>query len=178
MKMRESPPSAAKFDSARVAKLMEGIGRCLCIYQRIETYLKLLLPHIVPVVPQVTEQPVLHWRSLLDSKATLGALVQQFRDRMNSGNPEGFAKYLEELVNQRNDLIHHFFVQPVGQVKTDADLEKAIDHIRGLMKFATPFERALREITSQFAVAIEQSILDEQPLSQNRQSTGSGTDAR
>ncbi len=170
--MRESIPIEAKLDATRVAKLMESIGVCLAIYQRIEAYLKLLLPHIVPVGTRVGEQPTLHWRSLLDSKLTLGPLVQQFSDKISSENPDGFAKYLEELVVQRNDLIHHFFTKPIGQVNSDVDLEKAIDHVRRLKKFAAPFERALREVTSQFSVAVERSILDEESLPHKLKSLG------
>ena len=163
--MPEPKPIHTQLDSARIAKLMEVIGRCVMTYQRIETCLKVLLPHMIPPGTEPSDLPVDTWRSLLDSKITLGPLVQQFRDSINSTNPDGFAKYLEQLVAQRNQLVHHFLTQPVGQVNSTADLDKAIEHVRWLMTFATPFERALLEAIRGFAVAVEKSILDEESVS-------------
>jgi len=162
--MRESVPTNTELDSARVAKLMEGIGYCLLTYQQIETCLKMLLPHLIPPDTEPRERPAQTWRSLLDAKMTLGPLVRQFRDSTNSNDPDGFANYLEQLVKQRNDLIHHFLTQPIGQVKSNADLDRAIDHVRGLMNFAAPFERALLDASREFAEVVVKTILDEESV--------------
>jgi hypothetical protein len=151
-----------KLDPARVAKLMEGMGQCIAIYQRIETLLKLLLPHIADPALDTDVQPMPHWRSLLDSKQTLGPLVKQFSERMNSDNPQGFSDYLEKLVDQRNELIHHFFNTPIGQARTDTEIEHAIVHLGSLRNFAKPFLRALEDATKQFVAALESSILAEE----------------
>jgi hypothetical protein len=151
-----------KLDPARVAKLMEGMGQCIAIYQRIETLLKLLLPHIADPALDTDVQPMPHWRSLLDSKQTLGPLVKQFSERMNSDNPQGFSDYLEKLVDQRNELIHHFFNTPIGQARTDTEIEHAIVHLGSLRNFAKPFLRALEDATKQFVAALETSILAEE----------------
>lgn len=151
-----------ELDPARVAKLMEGIGRCIAIYQRIEVLLKLLLPHIADPALDTDNQPTPHWRSLLDSKQTLGPLVKEFSERMNSDNPQGFSDYLKKLVDQRNELIHHFFNTPIGQARTNNEIEHAIVHLRSLINFAIPFLRALEEATKQFVVALEMSIVVEE----------------
>ena len=147
-----------KLDPARIAKMMEGIGRCIATYQRIEILLKFLLPHIADPARDIDVQPIPHWRSLLDSKQTLGPLVARFADQLNSDNPQGFANYLDKLVNQRNELVHDFFNTPIGQARTDAEVEDAIVHLRSLMNFAAPFLRALEDATKQFAAALETSI--------------------
>ena len=61
-----------ELELARVAKLMESIGRCIAIYQRIEVLLKVLLPHIADPAAETDVQSMPDWRSLLDSKQTLG----------------------------------------------------------------------------------------------------------
>lgn len=105
---------------------------------------------------QQAMQSMQGWRVLLDSKETLGSLMRRYVDNVNSEDPSAFASYLEQLVSQRNELVHHFFSLPIGKIETDAELELAIEHIRGLLKFASPFAKALREIVVQFAAAIEQ----------------------
>jgi len=157
-----------ELDLARVAKLMEGIGRCIAIYQRIEFLLKVLLPHIADTAVDTDVQSLRHWRSLIDSKQTLGPLVQQFAERMNSDNPQGFANYLKQLVYQRNELVHHFFNTPIGQARNNAEIEHAIVHLRSLMHFSVPFLRALEEATKQFAAALETSILAEESHTQTQ----------
>ena len=148
-------------DPVRVTKLMEGIGRCIFIYQRIEILLKLLLPHIADPTNNTEHQSSSNWRSLLDTKQTLGPLIKQFSEKMNSGNPKGFSEYLKKLVDQRNELVHHFFNIPSEKIRTNIDVENRIDDLRSRMQFAIPFLRALEDATQQFAAALEISILED-----------------
>jgi hypothetical protein len=103
---------------------MEGIGRCLVIYQRIEVCLKYLLPHVVG--PQATPGDTFaKWRSLLDSKTTLGPLVERLRESVRSADPKGFDHYVSELVTQRNELIHNFCRLPFGRMSSLEECDAA-----------------------------------------------------
>ena len=78
-------------------RVMEGIGRCLLIYQRIELYLKYLLPHVASP-DEAGRNTFTQWRSLLDSKTTLGPLVERLRESVRSSDPKGFDRYISKLV--------------------------------------------------------------------------------
>lgn len=140
-----------ELDPALTAKLLEGVGRCLMIYQRIETLLKMLLPHIVDPAVGADRHVEIHWRSLIDSKETLGALVKRFAGRLGADSSQDFPDYLKELNEQRNHLVHHFFSSPGGQPRSNAELEQSISYLRTLMNFALPFMRLLEDAAMQFA---------------------------
>ncbi len=140
---------------------MECIGRCIFIYQRIELLLKFLLPHIVDPSTDTEHQSSTNWRSLIDSKQTLGPLIKEFSGKSNSDNPNGFEVYLRELVDQRNELVHHFFSKTSEQIRTYSDVENMIVDLRGRIDFAKPFMHALEDATQQFAAALEMSILED-----------------
>lgn len=160
--MTEPTPTSVPLDPARLAKLMEGVGRCIFLYQRIEMLLKLLLPHMETTGLSADDEPVVHWRSLLDSKKTLGAVVQAFNEKNNADNPGDFPEYLEELVNQRNILVHKFFFLSDGRLSFGTDLESRIREVHGSIRFAEPFAQTLEAMAAQFAADLQQSIAEEE----------------
>lgn len=142
-------------DPARVAKLLEGVGRCIFIYQRIEFLLKLILPHMADSTTDIADQSSTSWRGLLDSKQTLGPLMKQFSDKANFDNPDGFAEYLEKLVDERNDLVHHYFTSSSKNLQSNSDVEEGIINLRARIEFARTFLAALEDLTQQFLVELE-----------------------
>jgi hypothetical protein len=162
--MPDLPVRASELEPERVAKLMQGVAMCIAIYQRIETHLKLLLPHMPHTHKTLKLQDPLDWRTLLDSKTTLGPLVGAFKKQVESDDAEGFAKYLTDLVDDRNDLVHAFFSEGLGKASSADELEKAIAHVRRLLHTATPFLNAMEDATRQFVGALDRSILVEELL--------------
>ena len=143
--------TSTDIDSGRVAKLMQGLGICLHHYQQIEVHLKLLLPHLIKPGSEPHPQAAFNWRELLDSRTTLGALIETFKGKIEADDPESLSAYLTKFVAQRNDLVHHMLTDQSRPLRTAADVERAIDEIRQYMRFASPLLQALREATSQFA---------------------------
>ncbi len=152
---------STEINPERVTKLMEGIGRCIYIYQRIEVLLKLLLPHIVDPKNNAELQSSYNWRIFLDSKQTLGPLVNKLTDKMEGDNPIVFETYMAKLVEQRNELVHHFFCTPSKCTNTNIDVENKINSIRSRIKYAIPFMHALEEIAQLFVSDLEKSILED-----------------
>jgi hypothetical protein len=84
-------------DPERIAVLMSLVGNCVARYQRIEHALKLLLPHLVnPEVPRNADAS--NWREFLDSKHTLGPLIERFKLGLRSDRPGDAHAYLEGVV--------------------------------------------------------------------------------
>ena len=158
-------PEINSQDQERASKLMEGIGRCIYIYQRIELLLKILLPHMVDPTTDTQHQLSPNWGSLLDSKQTLGPLIKQFSEKSNTDEPNGFEGYLRKLVDERNELVHHFFSIGSEQIRTTSDVENMIVDLRGRMNFAKPFMYALEDAAQNFAAALEVSVLEDEKSS-------------
>lgn len=160
--MTEPTTTGVPVDPSREAKLMEGVGRCMFLYQHIERLLKLLLPHMETPGLSADHGPVVHWRSLLDSTKTLGGLVQAFNEKNNADSPGDFPAYLEELVNQRNHLVHKFFFLRDGRTSFGTDIESRIREVHGSIRFAQPFAQVLEVMAAQFAADLQRSIAEEE----------------
>jgi hypothetical protein len=139
---------------------MEAMGRSLIIYQQIELQLKLLLPNMVGP-HQKTGDTLATWTSRLGSKTTLGALVTQLNSAVQSSDPHEFSRYLGELVEHRNELVHHFCQLSFGGIQTAEDCDAALAHLNVRIKFALAFHQALRAMTAEFLVLLRTSILED-----------------
>jgi hypothetical protein len=146
-----------------IRRVMESIGRCLTVYQHIELQLKFLLPHIVGP-NETTGDTFEKWKSLLDSKTTLGPLVARLSESVQSSDPEGFGRYVSELVAHRNELIHHFCQLPFGRMTSLEQCDAALAHLSGRLEFALPLYQALKEMLEQFSDALVQWKLEEEPI--------------
>lgn len=141
----------------RFTTLMELIGRCLLRYQRIEHALKLLLPHVVRPGRDPAEQPA-NWRELLDSKQTLGPLMERFKEGLSSNNSEDVHTYLELVVEERNDLVHHFFPRSRSLSGAASALEEGISEVSRKLQNAAPLERMLISMIAEFAHELQYSL--------------------
>lgn len=150
---------SAVIDPERVKRLLEGVGRCLWVYQRIEILLKALLPHLLtPGEEDPDPWKLPHWRSRLDSRDTLGKLIKDFASKQSSEDPQVIERYFRTLVDQRNDLVHHFFTESPGDLKTAQDLDDAMAKIRNKIEIARPLLEGLEAMTKGFAGCLEMSI--------------------
>ena len=132
-----------------VGHVMQRIGQSLVMYQRIELYLKYLLPHVVTDDEPPTDT-MAQWRSLLDSKTTLGPLIARLRESVRTTDPRGLDHYLGELVEHRNELIHHFCRLPVGRLRNVEECNAALAHLDTRLQFALPLFEMLHAGVEQF----------------------------
>lgn len=149
-------------DRVRTSKLLELIGVSIMQYQQIELYLKILLPHMKSKGSDESEPNEFQWRKLLDGRDTLGTLFKKLKGVEVAGDEAALEKYLRALADQRNEIVHHFFSKPIGQIQSAEQVEAAIVHVRAAISFAKPFEESLRRALEQFADALGQSIAEEE----------------
>lgn len=140
---------------------MEAMGRCLLIYQRIELQLKYLLPqaHHPNEIPSDT----FAWRSLIDSKITLGPLMERLRDCVETSDPEGFTKYVSQLLEERNQFIHHFCRMPFGGLSSIEECDAALVHLDARIQSALPFHEGLDGMLRQLRDTLVQWQLENEP---------------
>ena len=154
-------PNTERNLDAAVGRVMESVGRCLIVYQRIELSLKYLLPHVIG--PNHTPGETLaQWRSLLNSKTTLGPLVERLRESVRTSDPKDFEHYLSEVVEQRNELIHHFSQLPFGRMSSTEECEAALAHLSRRIEFALPLYHGLHGMLSQFRDALTELKLQKE----------------
>ena len=143
---------------------MESIGRCLTVYQKIELQLKYLLPHVVGP-NQEADDTFAQWRSLLESKTTLGPLMARLSECAQSPDPEGFSRYISDLIAHRNELVHHFYQLPFGRLNNLDQCKAALTHLDGRLQFALPLYLGLGELMEQFVDALVNWKLTQEPTS-------------
>ncbi len=107
--------------------LFAELGLCLYLYQSIELRLKLLLPHLViPGADNTAKgEGFKNWRVLLDSKETLGPLVKLLAERTATDKTVLLESTLRRLVDERNEVVHHFASQPFSRVSTPEEYAEA-----------------------------------------------------
>lgn len=135
--------------------VLAEIGRCLLAYQQVEHLLKFLLPHVHAPGSAVAPDWHPNWRELLDSKETLGGLMKILAKRVSSEDPTGFAQSLSALVDQRNEIVHHFVGQPFARLETDAQCREAMRFISSRRTVVEGFRQQLRGLAAEFAKALE-----------------------
>lgn len=145
--------------------LFAELGRCLYLYQSIEYGLKVVLPHMVPPgdALRVTEGSSMDWRHLLDSKTTLGPLVQLLKERIESDSNLVFEEALRQLVEHRNEIIHHFVAQPFGHCRTKSEIEEAMQFLKVRRQFAAPIFTIVQQLTAGFIKMLDEIDANESP---------------
>jgi hypothetical protein len=149
------PPTIERTLEAEIRRVMEAIGHCLVIYQRIELQLKYLLPythHPSETPPDTLAQ----WRSLIDSKTTLGPLMGRLSECVQSSDPDGFTKYVGQLVEERNQFIHHFCRMPFGRLNSIEQCDAALIDLDARIRFALPLHETLTGMLEEFCDALVQ----------------------
>lgn len=133
-------------------RLFTELGLCLYTYQAIELRLKVLVPHLlVPGTdPDAVAQAIHDWRVLLDSKETLGALTRRLAERVTSDDKALWESSWRDLVNQRNEVVHHFVSKPFAKFDSETDFRAAIAFLKQRRQFATLFLDALQKVGEVF----------------------------
>ena len=136
--------------------LFAELGRCLYIYQSIELMLKFLLPHLV--VPGTDThakcEGFANWRVFLDSKETLGPLMQRFKDRIVTEQRKQLDATWTQMVTHRNEVVHHFASQPFAKICSEAELTEAMQFLHHRRMLAAPMLEMLQQFNTAFMEVI------------------------
>ncbi|RYH55570.1 MAG: hypothetical protein EON54_12580 [Alcaligenaceae bacterium] len=138
--------------------LFAELGVCVHIYQRIEVLLKVLLPHLIVPGTDVHApgEGFENWRVLLDSKKTLGELVRLFGQRVESANAQAFEDAWRRLVDERNEVVHHFAEQSFSRLETKAQYRSAVLFLKTRREAAIPVFEMLDEFGRAFFASVQE----------------------
>ena len=144
-------PTPGQLDS-----LFTELGRCLYLYQSIEQRLKFLLPHLV--VPgtetHAKGEGFANWRVFIDSKETMGPLMQRLKDRVTSDQRDLLDETWTQIVTHRNEVVHHFVSQPFARLATEVELQEAMRYLYQRRVVAIPMLEMLQQLCMSFAEAL------------------------
>ncbi|HVZ37306.1 MAG TPA: OST-HTH/LOTUS domain-containing protein [Polyangiaceae bacterium] len=90
-----------------IDELHRRLGRNVLMFRRIEQTLRFLLPYLHPDGGAKGAEALRAYAAGIE-RSTLGPLVEEFKARCG-GTPEWSADKLTELVDARNELLHHFY---------------------------------------------------------------------
>ncbi|HEX7768610.1 MAG TPA: hypothetical protein VF422_01125 [Dokdonella sp.] len=133
--------------SEQQEQLFAELGRCLYAFQAIEARLKMLLPHMVPPGQEssLTSENFSNWRIYLDSKTTLGPLIQKLKEHVKSEHPDLLDQSWRQLVQYRNEIIHHYVEQPFSRLDTESKFKDAMLFLKHRRAAAVPLLVLLQE---------------------------------
>ena len=149
----------------QIQRLFAELGSCLHVYQLIELHLKTLLPHLVVTGTDTTApgEGSDNWRVWLDSKQTLGLLVRRLHERMTSDPPEPAEKMWRTVVDDRNEVVHHFAEQPFARMSSRNECRQAFEFLRERRLRALPLLNQLQALVDGFVTMLGAIPDDDQP---------------
>lgn len=150
------PAAPLKQSIHSVANVFVLVGQNVLLYQHIETYLKLLLPHMTRTDGETSSDAFLEMKSLLESKSTMGPLVEQLKQSIQSSHPEEFASYVEAVVTNRNELTHGFLRLPFARLDNATACESAVQYLTSKHQFALPLFQSLRLLLATFVELLDE----------------------
>ena len=129
-------------------RLFAELGRCVYVFQSIEARLKIMLPHLIPPGQEnsLTSDDFSNWRLYLDSKTTLGPLIQKLKEHVESSHPELLDQAWTQIVTHRNEVVHHYVEQPFSRMDTEAKYNEALQFLRHRRTIAIPLLLILQEL--------------------------------
>ena len=134
------------------------VGVSLARYQKIEHILKILTAQIELPGDQPSRAATLDMEAPLNAKNTLGMLAEEFRKSVQTNQPQELEDYLKTSVSHRNDLIHHFFQQPIGKLTDEEACGQAVEHLRLRYEYANGLLQALKGLGNHVVQAWEEAI--------------------
>ena len=145
-------PSSTKQDDydKKLRNVFFSIGQSVYLYQNIEVLLKTLLPHLRPKDGITSDDPFAEMNRLLTSRETLGPLMERLKEATEVDHPEGFANYLEQIVRNRNELVHTFLRLAFGNLSSTTSCDEALAYLESRRAYALPLMHLLREMLSKF----------------------------
>jgi hypothetical protein len=137
-------------------KLGCAVGLYILQCQELERLLKGIVPLMSNEDPSVTG---LMDRARALKKQSLGLVAGKFMERA-SGDIEDFKGYVGKIVDDRNEVVHHFS-ERLGPLLESGMHDELFAELRRQHTAAAAFSRALRELAS----AIQAALCDDPEIS-------------
>lgn len=109
-------------------EMLAKMGRNLLRFQLIETGLKLMLPFTHQEGSASGYDAYLALKEDVKTK-TLGGLRTMFLEAMKTEDPDRISEYLNEVIESRNNFIHHFLQQPGISLNSNDGCHAAISYL-------------------------------------------------
>lgn len=156
-------------ESATLIQVHAAVGQSMILYQHLELMLKSLLPFIRTQHQSAQGDPFSEMKELLQSKNTMGLLIERLKTSMETTNPEEFGNYLKQVVDNRNELVHAFLRMEFGRLETEQARSQAFSYLKDRYEFAVPLLQMLRELLATFGALLND--VDSSPRSVQRSIT-------
>lgn len=103
-------PPKNRFSPATGREMLSKIGRNVIVFNQLEGCLKNVLPYIHPNGSAAGHDAFTTLNSEL-RRNPLGIVAKRLAEATGSSDPASFVAYLRQVVDARNELMHHFFQQ-------------------------------------------------------------------
>lgn len=110
--------------AALLNSVLVRLGRNILLFQQIESGLKFMLPFMHPKGSASGDDAFARFRDKTKGQ-TLGKLVENFQESIRA-DTDTLGQYLGRMVEQRNQLVHHFHEMPGVSLLTVAGCHAAI----------------------------------------------------
>lgn len=124
--------------AALLNSVLLRLGRNILLFQQIESGLKFMLPYMHPKGSASGDDAFARFRDKTKSQ-TLGKLVENLQESMRA-DTDTLAQYLERMVAQRNQLVHHFHEMPGVSLLTVDGCRAAIQTLDEQHREAQPLQ--------------------------------------
>jgi hypothetical protein len=140
------------------SELLELVGAIVLSTQDAEMYLKLILPFTDSIDPSVSGALARHEKL---KKRTFGDLVVRFLDSSTSDSL-ALSKHLEDLVDQRNRIVHHFGATYGAQLRS-GETSHVIGSLQTLQANVEGFRAALEQAALRLLETLRDVTLSDTP---------------
>lgn len=127
-----------------INEALRRVGRNVLAFQEIESRLKFLLPYMHPDGSAKGENSRLEYRVSVQAR-TLGHLTTKFLESVewDAGDAKDTTKWLDWLVESRNQLVHHLLEIPGTSLFTTVGCRALIRHLDAQYRASQTFDRSL-----------------------------------
>lgn len=119
-------------------EVLEKIGRNLLMFQEAEQILKMALRFMINSKTNQLALELSEEQNIFSSKLTLGYLAKYLQDCLTTDEPGLFTKLLKDFVDNRNNLVHHFFERSDCKMSTEFECKTAIQYLDEQHEAARP----------------------------------------
>lgn len=149
-----------------VDEVLKKVGRNILFFGQVEKGLKILLPYIDPNASKQSIDYFWEYRERVKSK-TLGNLINAYH-MSHDYDPEElfeeFKKDLKKLVDDRNNLVHHFGgTEGIKILATKAGCKKAIAQLDAQYQEATSFYKEITLYVLSVIILLRENYPESKP---------------
>jgi hypothetical protein len=140
-----------------VDKVLKQIGRNILVFQQIEKSLKIIIPFIShPTAPQKDIDDIRKQTESVKLQ-TLGSLVNSFL-KSTFYDVNDFAESLKNIVDERNQLVHHFGDKPgLNVLNTEEGCKNCLARLEAQYQEAISFYKTIELVLFSYLVLLRKS---------------------